>query len=387
MPMNSGRDFTVREVPVTQPVMASGQSLGDQGGDFVLAPIAPTITATYGEQSGQDQVNMALVLTAAPRVAHTLKAEGFDASEDGTGRQTLVAHEGLRPLAFGGNNTSGPIDVATARSAHAGPHGRLDFETETFIAEPGPFDTTQITSKLNRSHPAAGDPCHPLTAAGHPPAIAFNARQDPVWSADDVGALDEDGYSQAIAFSCKDYGADAGSAAPTLRAMGHSGSHPNAGGQVAVAFSVRGRDGEAQVEAEGDPVSPALRTGEGGSSKTFVGLAAPILEVGKRTGVSTTDPRAGLGIGEAGDPMYTLQAGAQHAVGVLSDTVSWAVRRLTPVECERLQGTADNFTRIPWRGRPAEECPDGPRYKVIGNSKSIDVVRWLGDRIYAAWPT
>ncbi len=60
------------------------------------------------------------------------------------------------------------------------------------------------------------------------------------------------------------------------------------------------------------------------------------------------------------------------------------MRRLTPVECERLQGTADNFTRIRWRGRPEEECPDGPRYKVIGNSMSVDVIVWLGDRILAA---
>ncbi|PXX71836.1 DNA (cytosine-5)-methyltransferase 1 [Pseudomonas sp. LAMO17WK12:I10] len=58
-----------------------------------------------------------------------------------------------------------------------------------------------------------------------------------------------------------------------------------------------------------------------------------------------------------------------------------AVRRLTPIECERLQGMADNYTLIPWRGKPAEECPDGPRYKAIGNSKAVTVVRWIGRRI------
>jgi len=57
------------------------------------------------------------------------------------------------------------------------------------------------------------------------------------------------------------------------------------------------------------------------------------------------------------------------------------VRRLTPVECERLQGVADNYTLIPWRGKPARECPDGPRYKAIGNSKAVTVVRWIGARI------
>lgn len=57
------------------------------------------------------------------------------------------------------------------------------------------------------------------------------------------------------------------------------------------------------------------------------------------------------------------------------------VRRLTPVECERLQGFPDNYTRIPWRGKPAEECPDGHRYKVLGNSWAINCARWLGIRI------
>ena len=61
-----------------------------------------------------------------------------------------------------------------------------------------------------------------------------------------------------------------------------------------------------------------------------------------------------------------------------------AVRRLTPRECERLQGFEDDWTRIPWRGRPAEECPDGPRYKAIGNSMAVPVMRWLGERIAMA---
>lgn len=60
------------------------------------------------------------------------------------------------------------------------------------------------------------------------------------------------------------------------------------------------------------------------------------------------------------------------------------VRRLTPVERERLQGFPDNFTRIPWNGRPEEECPDGPRVHAIGNSMTVPVIRWLGERITAA---
>ena len=57
------------------------------------------------------------------------------------------------------------------------------------------------------------------------------------------------------------------------------------------------------------------------------------------------------------------------------------VRRLTPVECERLQGFPDNYTNISWRNKPASECPDGPRYKALGNSMAVPVMRWIGERI------
>jgi DNA (cytosine-5)-methyltransferase 1 len=57
------------------------------------------------------------------------------------------------------------------------------------------------------------------------------------------------------------------------------------------------------------------------------------------------------------------------------------VRRLTPTECERLQGFPDNFTQIPWRNKSVEDCPDGPRYKAMGNSMAVPVMRWIGERI------
>ena len=57
------------------------------------------------------------------------------------------------------------------------------------------------------------------------------------------------------------------------------------------------------------------------------------------------------------------------------------VRRLTPVECERLQGFPDDWTRIPWRKKEAQDCPDGPRYKAIGNSMAVNVMQWIGMRI------
>jgi len=57
------------------------------------------------------------------------------------------------------------------------------------------------------------------------------------------------------------------------------------------------------------------------------------------------------------------------------------VRRLTPIECERLQGFPDNYTRIPWRNKAPDDCPDGPRYKAMGNSMAVPVMRWIGERI------
>ncbi len=60
---------------------------------------------------------------------------------------------------------------------------------------------------------------------------------------------------------------------------------------------------------------------------------------------------------------------------------AFTVRRLIPVECERLMGFPDNWTRIPWRGKPEEQCPDSPRYKACGNSMCVNVMRWIGMRI------
>ena len=72
----------------------------------------------------------------------------------------------------------------------------------------------------------------------------------------------------------------------------------------------------------------------------------------------------------------TQQVSAVHGV-------TMAVRRLTPRECERLQGFPDDWSQIPWKGKPASECPDGPRYKACGNSMAVPVMRWIGERINA----
>lgn len=84
------------------------------------------------------------------------------------------------------------------------------------------------------------------------------------------------------------------------------------------------------------------------------------------------------GSGVQRDVAHTCDASGPEAV-----SSGYTVRRLTPRECERLQGMPDDWTRVPYKGKPAEECPDTPRYKAIGNSMAVNVMKWLGARIDA----
>lgn len=75
-------------------------------------------------------------------------------------------------------------------------------------------------------------------------------------------------------------------------------------------------------------------------------------------------------------------AGTRTGKGIINPIISaQGVRRLTPLECERLQGFPDNYTRIPYRGKPAERCPDSPRYRAIGNAMPVPVMAWIGRKI------
>jgi DNA (cytosine-5)-methyltransferase 1 len=155
--------------------------------------------------------------------------------------------------------------------------------------------------------------------------------------------------------------------AHSLRGEGFDASEDGTGRGtplVPVAYRTSGNAGAWET---GDRID-ALVTG---TDRTATVVA--LQEVGKRTGVSTTDQRAGIGIAEPGEPMFTLQAGAQH--GVAADM---AVRRLTPKECERLQGFPDGWTAITYRKKPAA---DGPRYKALGNSMAVPVLGWIGKRM------
>jgi DNA (cytosine-5)-methyltransferase 1 len=184
-------------------------------------------------------------------------------------------------------------DVAATLETTAHDYSRAD--GFTVVA----FDSTQITSRANRSNPQAGDPCHPLAAGAHAPANAFHPiGSNPIHSSDGTT---------------------------------HAMTCGSAGGSASVAVCVDLYNG------------------------TITGDCAPTVTT--QGGGPNTGPSV------------------MHAM---------AVRRLTPRECERLQGFPDDYTAIPWRKKPAADCPDGPRYKALGNSWAVPVVRWIGQRIAEA---
>jgi DNA (cytosine-5)-methyltransferase 1 len=72
----------------------------------------------------------------------------------------------------------------------------------------------------------------------------------------------------------------------------------------------------------------------------------------------------------------------QHFQAVLDEEGGKPLLRwLTPIECERLQGFPDDFTKIPWKKKTRDQCPKGPRYKAVGNSMAVPVMNWIGRRI------
>ena len=86
-------------------------------------------------------------------------------------------------------------------------------------------------------------------------------------------------------------------------------------------------------------------------------------------------------------PIRSTASDVCHTGGVINPADRMAVRRLTPTECERLQGFPDNHTLISWRGKLADQCPDGPRYKALGNSMAVPCMAWIGKRIDAVEKT
>ncbi len=308
--------------------------------------------------------------TYIPEVTHSLRCEGFDASEDGTGRGTPLIPEIIPPLTtrpfadndgqegkliiedktpllFGGGNTSGPIEVAACLNTNHGCYSPGDFEAgqpadcppQSLPVEAAPiaYDTTQVTSKANFSNPKPGDPCHPLAAQAHPPIIAFSSKDCGLDATEEPNG----GGQMAVAYAIQERAVaenpDCGPAGVGIRDDDTAYTLEARQTPQAVAFNLRGREGGAMPEVDPDNLA-CQRAASGGSSRSYVAAS----------------PAANL-------PMQ--------------------VRRLTPRECERLMGLPDDYTRIPWRGKPAELCPDGPRYKANGNSMARPVIRWLGKRL------
>jgi DNA (cytosine-5)-methyltransferase 1 len=218
------------------------------------------------------------------------KGEGTSAdvapSIGASGRGTERAGEsrGQDPViaVYGGNNTGGPIEVATGCNHHP---GRYDFESETLVA-----------------------------------------------------------------FTCKDSGNDSGEVSPPLRAMGADKSHANAGGQMAVAFQLNGDRDDPGVSVAND-----------------VAFTLPANPMSDR-GQAVAQPLRGN--------MYNNSDPGMEATMHVYQGMS--VRRLTPRECERLQGFDDGYTAITYKNKPAA---DGPRYKAIGNSMAVPVLEDILGRI------
>lgn len=136
-----------------------------------------------------------------------------------------------------------------------------------------------------------------------------------------------------------------------------------------VAFAENSR-GEVRMQNGDGEITGSLTTGGGkpGQGKPAVAIAENI--IGSKHG------SGGNGNGYSEEVSYTLTKTDIHGVAT-----GMQVRRLTPIECEILQGFPDNHTMIPWRKKNANDCPDGPRYRAIGNSMAVPVMQWIGMRI------
>ena len=322
-----------------------------------------------------------------------------------------------------------PSTGDTSHCLNAGGMGRQDFETETLLAHAlsaDGFDASEdgtgrgvplIAGTLSTRYGASSG--RDLSDSSALLPLAFNLRgrdggamPEPADAAS-VRAASGGSSNSYVAFSAKDYGADADDIAPTLRGMGHDASHANGGGQVAVAFSTNQRgevrqrevhgtlngsrsgkqiDGVLQPAGSPPDASPSAYTLHG-SDKTVSAASSTDIAGSLRTRApgsiensSTTAVLQEQSVAWSGeltastDIAGTLQRGGEggRVDGVM--TPQMAVRRLTPRECERLQGFPDDYTLVEYRGKLAA---DGPRYKALGNSMAVPVMRWIGQRIAA----
>lgn len=239
-------------------------------------------------------------------------------------------------VCFGGGNRAAIEHAAclTARGA------RMDFNTETFVAQ-------TIAGEI--SHPLTR--AHSVTENGHGrglPIVVSHPDENYGW---------RENAPLTVAFAQNSRGElrfENGDGQIT-GALSAGGGIPGQGMPVALSVSLRGRATGAMAEL-GDSLASTLRASQGGSDKAHALQASSEVHL-----------------------QCTLHPRTQTPDGMLF--ARWHVRRLMPVECERLQGMPDQYTQIPFRG---EVAADGPRYAAIGNSMAVPCMRWLGARLVAA---
>ncbi len=315
----------------------TGNPYGDhesREGLLAAHPVAGTLTSNGDAHSG--------FWEAAGLVAHSLRAEGFDASEDGTGRGVPIV----------------PVAGAICRDSFTGGAGGRPEG-----AAAGHFVPVSVAIR----GPDEGG----TVEMGDDVAHALQASQG---GGDKPHVLAPVAYSIMPQNSGKDYKARQVEVAQPIMAGGPVGG--NQGGDYILeppfTLAIRGRDGVPDLEYHQEGVANAILTPNGG--RAGIGVGAIAFAQNQRDEVRQMDVAGAL----AAEPGMKQQTYLAHAV-----QTQWAVRRLAPPECARLQGFADDHCRIPWRGKPAEQCPDGPQYKAFGNSMSTNVMRWIGGRIEA----
>jgi len=292
-------------------------------------------------------------------------------------------------LIFGGNNTAGPIDVEPAVLAHGSPNGRQDFASEAFVVSDDPAHA--ICANEQKTYTNEGSVFQLRNVVGHPVAYGlrndagrsgeaktpspdakgrvrlrdagFNVLEDVAPTLDATQPHSVFAESMPVAFSATDSGGDAATdITPTVRAMGHNGSRANVVGHpqpfVKAKRAQSATDDESWVAGS---VAPTKNTFDQGDTRSTTVVVAHGDTVGTLRGNYRNNS----------DPITEAAMHVMHGI---------AVRRLTPLECERLQGFPDGYTDVKYRGRQAS---DGPRYKSIGNSMAVPVMAWIGKRIAA----
>jgi DNA (cytosine-5)-methyltransferase 1 len=276
--------------------------------------------------------------------------------------------------AFGGHSLSGSIERAATLTAK---DTRLDIESETFFVAP----TLAGGGRKNGGYSYDDVPCVAATLdasygrlqgcsgqdANHGHShLVVHGTQDPCVSADQAHTLGRNnGQENALLMAFTQ------NSRSEVRYIGGDG-------QVVGALAA-----EAGVQQQNylycREVAQTVTSNYGKQlDNTNSAMGPNVVTHAIQAGALRTNPDSGPdGVGVQANRAYTLEARAE----VQAVQAGSAVRRLTPRECERLQGMPDDYTLIPWRGKPASECPDGPRYKAIGNSKAVTVVRWIGQRI------